>query len=1298
TLNSSAPTLALDANGNLKGNLTFLSNTDITTGKLILGAITAGLADPSLILDAPGTITLNDSITSYGGNLLVGQTTPPESLIINLSPGDRFLDTQGGEVYLASTGDLSLNRIIQTQGGDLTVTALTIDANCPTNASCNAFNTSSNTGGGDITLKTTTPDSSKESITFAGNLDARGNTAAGGDIRLETEAAKIRFNADNVLTDADIFLISDRGAIETTSLSDTSRIQGRNLTIQTNTSDILLGTPIFSQGGDISLRSNSGIINTQSITLDTDGGDVRLQTGNDILLGSISTNANGAIDGGDITILSGGDIIAAPGTILSAIAIANGGNISLTANADIRTADISSFTSGIAADSGNLSVISTGGSIDTSRGDIATSDPLFTASALGKAGDVNLIANRFLTIGDIEARSLSQNNAGGNIVLEGQTITLAGGTVDAPTVIRSNGIDLTFDAPVTVTDNFAVVLGDTSTLQFLDTINGPGSLQLITEGSATDSILLSNSIGGITPLTAFSIGGATTEAGILSLPKVRTNPTTIQQIQTLNDIFISSRGITAPTGFNAVSAQGNIVIEGTVTSSGRPVTLNADQQLFTSSIDTSSTTTTGGVVHLIGNTLLTTGNINTSSNPAAGGSIALASSAGTITTGDLNSSGITGGDIDVRAEIAIGAGIINSSGSQGDGGNVFLDPIGDIQVSSINAQGGVNGTGGDVVAITDRFFRATGTFSDQNLLTASISTAGGQGGGTTVIRHGGSGVVPFVVGDAATNGTAGVISRGNDTSVRTIAPDSFLFTYTQDPDPTGTIPANGIDAGRLQIISVENPNLNAPVTPPPAPPQPPALVTQQPVPIPTPPVIPEPGLPVSEQPFSIATPPVITESGLSTPQPSVGSLEGIDLLREPNNLLEVLDQLLVSLLLTQELDQEISAEVLDILRTLTIDPTILTTALQTALNVADPSFIYPPSTPFSSLPFNFNLTPPQDPLALVTPLDDLVGLIDQEFEAEYENYSGENLTNKKVNGATVRSSLKTIEQQTGNRSVILYAVSLPDHLDLVLVMPDGPPIRRIVPNATAQRVQAASNLLRNLITDTGSDRYKVPAKAFYDWMIAPFEDQLESLNIDTLIFAMDGGLRLLPVASFYDGQQFLVEKFSVGSIPSMSLTNVRYQDLDGLEVLAMGASEFDVLPPLPAVPTELETVSTEFWSGTSFLNSDFTYDRLDQERKRRDSGILHLATHADFHSTDPQQSFIQLWDQRLKIDDIRQLDWDFSPAVELLVLSACRTAVGDINSELGFAGLAVQTGVKSALASLWYVSDAGTLALMSELY
>ena len=58
----------------------------------------------------------------------------------------------------------------------------------------------------------------------------------------------------------------------------------------------------------------------------------------------------------------------------------------------------------------------------------------------------------------------------------------------------------------------------------------------------------------------------------------------------------------------------------------------------------------------------------------------------------------------------------------------------------------------------------------------------------------------------------------------------------------------------------------------------------------------------------------------------------------------------------------------------------------------------------------------------------------------------------------------------------------------------------------------------------------------------------------------------------------------------------------------------------------------------------------------------------------------------------------YNPSVELLVLSACRTALGDEQAELGFGGLAAQAGVKTALASLWYISDQGTLGLMTEFY
>ncbi len=215
--------------------------------------------------------------------------------------------------------------------------------------------------------------------------------------------------------------------------------------------------------------------------------------------------------------------------------------------------------------------------------------------------------------------------------------------------------------------------------------------------------------------------------------------------------------------------------------------------------------------------------------------------------------------------------------------------------------------------------------------------------------------------------------------------------------------------------------------------------------------------------------------------------------------------------------------------------------------------------------------------------------------------------------------------------------------------------------------------------------------------MAPLEADLKAQGIDTLVFSMDAGLRTLPLAALHDGSQFLVEKYSIALIPSVNLTDTNYESVKNAEVLAMGASQFTNNQPLLAVPAELNAIASE-WKGESFLNQTFTLNNLRSQRRAQAYRIIHLATHGEFKSGAPSNSYIQLSDTRLTLDRVRELGWNQPPKVELLVLSACKTAVGDNGVELGFAGLAVQAGVKSVLASLWYVSDEGTLGLMAEFY
>jgi CHAT domain-containing protein len=279
-------------------------------------------------------------------------------------------------------------------------------------------------------------------------------------------------------------------------------------------------------------------------------------------------------------------------------------------------------------------------------------------------------------------------------------------------------------------------------------------------------------------------------------------------------------------------------------------------------------------------------------------------------------------------------------------------------------------------------------------------------------------------------------------------------------------------------------------------------------------------------------------------------------------------------------------------------------------------------------------------------------------------------------------------------------VPRPTGLNLILVSAQGSPLIRTVKDANAKTLPEVSKTLRlNIVNpQTTVTEYLPPAQQLDRWLIQPVAADLKAQKIDTILFCLGTGLRGLPLAALHDGRQFLVERYNLGIIPAFNLLDRRSRSLTGAQVLAMGAAKFRDNDNLPAVPLELETITQKgFWPGRVLLNEAFTLAQFQQARSRTAYGIVHLATHADISAKSVQDSYIQFWDRRLRLDEVRNLRLD-APAVQLLVLSACRTALGTPNAELGFAGLAVQSGAKAVLASLWAVDDVGTLVLMSDFY
>ncbi|MBP0019602.1 MAG: CHAT domain-containing protein [Cyanobacteria bacterium SBLK] len=365
-------------------------------------------------------------------------------------------------------------------------------------------------------------------------------------------------------------------------------------------------------------------------------------------------------------------------------------------------------------------------------------------------------------------------------------------------------------------------------------------------------------------------------------------------------------------------------------------------------------------------------------------------------------------------------------------------------------------------------------------------------------------------------------------------------------------------------------------------------------------------------------------------------------------------------------------------------------------------------------------------------LDTGVEQFEQSMTEEFSNY----LDLKKIDTTSlseIQEILQNIAQKTGTKPSIIYVMfapavlsqnpsemllasseSLPsgdrnwespqpantsdsDILQVFLVTANGEVVMQQLPEATRERVMKQAGEFRNTVTNVRRPQaFLTPSRQFYQWIIAPLERELEAREIDNIAFILHAGLRSLPMAALHDGEAFLIERYSMGLMPSISLTDTTHKNIKETQVLAMGASEFSEQDALPAVPVELDIIG-QFWQGDVFLNEEFTVEQLKGQRQQTAYGIVHLGTHGEFRAGKSDRSYILFGDRQVSLDRMRELNFH-NPTTELLVLSACRTALGDVEAELGFAGLAVAAGVKSALGSLWNVNDAGTLALMGTFY
>ena len=1245
-------------------NLT-VAGDNVTLGQLAVGdffnpELEAVQPAADVTLSATGNLLVagiesraNDG-TPSGGDISLSSTTGDirvsGDIITEADAGNAEVDVEGGNVVIAANGgEVDINGSILTtargsadagaaNGGSVAITAINDIVTVNGAIASPATAGGGTAAGGDVTITADNiviNDADQPDAIDATALDEAGPPQTGGAIALRAPDG-IEISGDLRTTNAAITLT---GPTTLTGAGDAPTISNQNTTgaIAVNGAVEAPDGLIVSAGsGNVTFGGDVTATNSQEIRVESAG---VTQFNGDVSAERLSTDAPGRIDLGNNRTLTvnaldlGGEIGGRGALTLRPLSrqdiafipdadMAIAGALNLTNDVVARLAPFTSLTVGTAS-TRNITL------------DPDTRFPIATRLV----GDRLIGPDRDTTYrfsGDDQGRIFGLSDTAVAVTFE--TIEAVTGGAGDDTFTQIDNFTGALDGgagfnTAVARPNGTLTLAALTGLVNIDEIDGNGGTLLGTGGADTFTLLEQSAVTveGLTiqnlaavdggaggdrfqvqaniNLNGFVRGGSGQDeldfSGLgqgLTLNLTALDPDSIERITgtDLDDTIFLGGGF-GPARFDGTidGGLGRLILSGgTLDLSAVEIFSEGDLEITGAGAITTGNLRNPGRDITINGDAITAGTIDTRSplgSSADGGNIRL-TAATTIETEDLLTTGNSGGDVTVQTETAITTGRIDTSGRVVNGGNVLLDPERDIEVVSINAQGGPTGTGGDVDITTERFFRATGDFINRDSIRTSISTSGGRGG-TITIRHGGNDETPFTIGvDGALleNGTAAAITSNGD---QLAAPQSILGDRVE---------------GRIRLETGEG------------------------------------------------------ASPLPNPGPDSGPDSGPDPSASPSGLLEAPCPP-------------------------NCNPIDAVTLPSIASNVGSGGTESPVVTVLSSS---------QAEVAAA------VEALESEATNEFSNHLGLGAP-ETISLTAIIANLQDVQKEAGIAPAILYATFGEDattnaasnrRLELVLITADGPPLHIQIPEATQAQVQTAAARLRRQVSipsRVGTTTYEESAQQLHRWLIDPIEADLAARGIDTLGIVTDAGLRSLPFAALSDGDSFLIERYALTLVPSLSLTYLDYENIQQGTALLGGSSSFANQAPLPFVPLELSRIQS-LWEGAQFQGENFTRKAL-RTQIQQDYGIIHLATHGEFQPGRIDNSYIQFSDGRLAIDALQELEWQ-PENIRLVTLSACQTALGNREAELGFAGLAVSAGAQSALASLWSVNDAATTGLMVSFY
>ena len=254
----------------------------------------------------------------------------------------------------------------------------------------------------------------------------------------------------------------------------------------------------------------------------------------------------------------------------------------------------------------------------------------------------------------------------------------------------------------------------------------------------------------------------------------------------------------------------------------------------------------------------------------------------------------------------------------------------------------------------------------------------------------------------------------------------------------------------------------------------------------------------------------------------------------------------------------------------------------------------------------------------------------------------------------------------------------------------------------------------------------------YNYLINPIMDTINTYN--NIVFMPDNNFALLPFETLIDNNgRYLIESFNISynqTLDTYGLINSKNIDFTNNSLIAFSDPDYstnnsndyhiinkyrstysdlgyDQWSPLPGTSKEVESISKIF-PDIKILNganaNEKTIKALSESNELEEYSIIHFATHGLLVTDKPElnalilsQNELSTEDGYLRSEEIEALNIN----AELVVLSACETAVGESYYSEGIVGLTNSffiAGAKAVVSTLWPVDDQATAIFMNSFY